>query len=102
MNTVYTRLGLIVRSYIGNNESGWLLLDYNSRKCIKTYPNDLECFEDVYGDSIKYHRPPTKAEISFGHGATHYREFHPMDCTNKNGKLKQWLKSADDGLRYYR
>jgi hypothetical protein len=51
---------------------------------------------------ITYHRNPTKSEIKFGHGATHYKDF-PMDlCINiKTGKLKKWLKCPQDGLRYY-
>jgi hypothetical protein len=51
---------------------------------------------------ITYHRNPTPAEIRFGYGAIHYREFTRREATNaKTGKLKRWLK-ADDGLRYYR
>lgn len=54
-------------------------------------------------DRVDAHRPPTPAEIRFGYGATHYKEFplvvwvHP-----KTGRLKRWIKCEFDGLRYYR
>jgi len=56
---------------------------------------------------ITYRRNPTKAEIAFGYGATHYKHFPIEKC--KTGRfyswgapiLKKWLK-GDDGLRYYR
>jgi len=46
--------------------------------------------------TIEYHREPTPAEVKFGEGATHYREFSEAEVTNK-----KWIK-ADDGLRYWR
>lgn len=50
----------------------------------------------------EYHRPPTQAEIRFGHGATHYRTFPIEECTKGETRvLKAWFV-ADDGLRYYR
>lgn len=50
----------------------------------------------------EYHRPPTKSEITFGNGATHYRTFAIADCTHAGTRiLKAWFV-ADDGLRYYR
>jgi hypothetical protein len=53
-------------------------------------------------DTITYHRNPTLAEIRFGYGAIHYRDFTRREAINaKTGKPKRWLK-ADDGLRYYR
>lgn len=51
--------------------------------------------------TVTYHRNPTKAEIKFGHGATHYRDFPVEECIHKDRSLKRWIK-ADDGLRYYR
>ena len=48
---------------------------------------------------ITYHRKPTPAEIRFGHGATHYRDFPVAECLKKDGELKKRLK-ADDGLIY--
>lgn len=50
--------------------------------------------------TVIFWRNPTKAEINFGYGAIHYREFKFEECSNKEGKTKKWLK-ADDGLRYY-
>lgn len=46
-------------------------------------------------------RKPTPAEIKFGEGATHYRDFTIAEIgINKTGQLKRWF-IADDGLRYY-
>lgn len=53
-------------------------------------------------EKCTYHRPPTKGEISFGEGATHYRDFDVEECCHPNTRfLKNWFV-ADDGLRYYR
>jgi len=61
--------------------------------------NDLSILND---DTIEYHRPPTKEEIKFGEGATHYRSFILNEIgVNKTGKLKKWFVALD-GLRYYR
>lgn len=52
---------------------------------------------------ITYHRAPTKSEIRFGHGATHYRTFPVEECCHKGTRiLKRWFVAKDDGLRYYR
>ena len=51
----------------------------------------------------QYHRPPTKGEIKFGEGATHYRTFDLEDCCHRGTRiLKRWFVAKDDGLRYYR
>lgn len=51
---------------------------------------------------VEYNRPPTKGEIKFGYGATHYRTFPIEDCCHPGTRiLKKWFK-ADDGKRYYR
>lgn len=53
-------------------------------------------------ETITAWRRPTPAEIRFGHGAPHYRDFDPIEWVTDNGHtFKQWIK-ADDGLRYYR
>lgn len=50
---------------------------------------------------VEYHRPPTRAEIKFGEGATHYRTFTVEECCFPGTRiLKKWFV-ADDGLRYY-
>lgn len=50
---------------------------------------------------ITYHRNPTPAEIRFGYGATHYRDFTVEECCHKGTRFtKTWIV-ADDGLRYY-
>ena len=51
---------------------------------------------------VTYHRPPTRGEIAFGEGATHYRTFPVDECLKPGTRfLKAWFV-ADDGLRYYR
>lgn len=60
---------------------------------------------DAYHDEkspIQYHRNPTKGEIKFGYGATHYATFNRSECINKEGNLKKWFLSHRDNLRYYR
>jgi hypothetical protein len=52
---------------------------------------------------LTYHRPPTKSEIRFGHGAIHYRDFTPEECCFPGTRIpKKWFVASDDGLRYYR
>ena len=52
--------------------------------------------------TVTYHRNPTKGEIKFGEGATHYRDFTVDECCVPGTRfLKTWFV-ADDGLRYYR
>lgn len=50
---------------------------------------------------ITYWRNPTKAEIAFGEGAIHYRDF-PESQMRIGNRYKRWFKAKDDGLRYYR
>ena len=50
---------------------------------------------------ITYHRPPTKGEIKFGEGATHYKDFDLDFIMKKDGTCKEWIKCPVDGLRYY-
>ena len=54
-------------------------------------------FKPENPENCVYYRPPTKGEIKFGYGATHYREF-----TTEEHKNRHWFKSLDDGLRYYK
>ncbi|MFP5470841.1 MAG: hypothetical protein ACLGGV_04535 [Bacteroidia bacterium] len=51
--------------------------------------------------TIEYWRNPTKAEIKFGHGAIHYREFDFKYCFSEEGYLKYKIKALDDNLVYY-
>ena len=52
-------------------------------------------------ETARYHRNPTEAEIRFGHGATHYREFKFSECYNPKTQCpKKRLKAKDDGLWY--
>ena len=53
-------------------------------------------------ETITYHRKPTKGEIKFGEGATHYKDFETCFCWNDNTDMpKRWLVCPYDGLRYY-
>ena len=52
-------------------------------------------------DVLEYWRKPTKEEIKFGHGATHYRNFDFDSCFDENGFLKLKVKVSDDSLIYY-
>jgi hypothetical protein len=49
---------------------------------------------------IEYSRKPTKSEIKFGHGATHYKSFDESACSKKDGSIKKRLKCPIDGLIY--
>ena len=51
---------------------------------------------------IKGHRNPTKGEIKWGSGATHYKDFDRSEWLKKDGSLKKWIVCQLDGLRYYR
>jgi hypothetical protein len=50
---------------------------------------------------ITYWRNPTKEEIKFRHGATHYRDFDVKICFDEEGFLKLRAKASDDKLIYY-
>lgn len=50
---------------------------------------------------ITYWRNPTKAEIKFGHGAIHFRDFDFKLCFNEAGYLKYRAKATDDNLIYH-
>lgn len=69
-----------------------------------THWNDIRDRLPVRPDvtHVEYHRPPTKSEIAFGHGATHYRTFTVEEaCFGGTRILRKWFV-ADDGKRYYR
>jgi len=67
---------------------------------MKRKPQGLPVRDDV--TECQYHRPPTKSEIRFGHGATHYRTFSVEECCHKGTRIKKrWFVAKDDGLRYY-
>jgi hypothetical protein len=51
---------------------------------------------------ITGHRSPTMAEIKFGYGAIHYKEFDRELWVKPDGTLKQWIVCPFDGLRYHR
>jgi hypothetical protein len=51
-------------------------------------------------DNIDCHRQPTKQEIKFGYGATHYCRVSVKDFKRRDGTLKKRIKL--DGLWYSR
>ena len=51
---------------------------------------------------IECSRNPTRGEIAFGYGATHYRDIPTEWLIKPNGKFKKWTIHKGDGLRYYR
>ncbi len=52
---------------------------------------------------VEYNRPPTKAEIKFGHGDYHFRFFTVSECCWPGTRFtKRWIVAPDDKLRYYR
>jgi len=62
--------------------------------------NDLQILNS---QELECKRPPTKGELKFGEGATHYRSF-PLSVVGlkKNKAIwKDWFIAPDDKLRYY-
>lgn len=41
---------------------------------------------------VEYWSNPTKAEIAFGYGATHYRDFKLKEVLKKDGTIKRWVR----------
>lgn len=50
-------------------------------------------------ERVRYSRPPTPAEIKFGHGCRHYIDVAAEKCQKDSCGLKKWIV-AEDGLRY--
>jgi len=72
-----------------------------AREQIKRITERLPVRDDV--TECTYHREPTKGEVSFGAGATHYRTFPVEDCCFPGTRvMKRWFVATDDGLRYFR
>lgn len=49
---------------------------------------------------VQGHRPPTKSEIKFGMGATHYKNFYLKILVKPDGTLKSKIKCKIDNLIY--
>ncbi len=52
-------------------------------------------------ETLTYWRRPTKEDIKFGHGATHYRSFDFESCFDEDGFQKDKVRASDDALIYY-
>ena len=48
---------------------------------------------------VEYWSNPTKAEIAFGYGATHYRDFKLQEVLKKDGTIKRWVRD-ESGRRW--
>ena len=55
---------------------------------------------DLNYKNVAYSRKPTKAEIAFGYGATHYRSFPLKEVIGNNGQIKKRLFAKDEQLWY--
>lgn len=83
---------------------------YAAKQCVADHGMHRDARAHVHRvpvlDNIEechYHRPPTQAEIRFGHGATHYAIFRIEECCYPGTRIaKRWFVSPYDGLRYYR
>lgn len=49
---------------------------------------------------VGYSRKPTKGEIAFGYGATHYRSFPLKEVVGNNGQIKKRMFAQDEQLWY--
>lgn len=69
---------------------------------MKKVPRGLPVRDDV--TECEYHRPPTKGEIEFGYGATHYRTFPLEECCWPGTRIpKKWfvVQEVNGPVRYY-
>lgn len=52
---------------------------------------------------VPAYRNPTKSEIKFGYGATHYKDMPRLLWLKADGvTFKRWTVCPIDGLRYFR
>lgn len=70
----------------------------NIKKFLGNYPWMSE--KEIETQSMMCCRNPTRGEIAFGYGATHYRDFPLEACINKQGKIKKRLFAKDEQLWY--
>lgn len=79
-----------------SKEKAKLIECYNkfldSHRWLSTW--DLDC------KYVGYSRKPTKAEISAGYGATHYRSFPLREVIGNRGQFKKRLFAKDEQLWY--
>lgn len=66
------------------------------------YDTIEECQNHIDNKEIEFHRKPTKGEIKFGHGSTHYKDFKIKDLKVINGRIQTRVKCPIDGLIYTR
>lgn len=60
--------------------------------------NDLQILNK---QEFEVHRQPTKGEIKFGEGATHWLTVNFADVLDKEGNIKKWFVNPYDKLIYY-
>ena len=67
------------------------------------YPTLQDVKNHIDNREIEFHRKPTKGEIKFGEGATHYKDFRIGDLKlRKDGRVPTRVKCKIDGLIYTR
>ena len=72
------------------------------RDYLTAFGHTAEQIDKIILTPIIGHRKPTKAEIKFGEGAAHYKDFDRFLWIKSDGKVKKWIVCPHDGLRYYR
>lgn len=87
-------------SFIKTNSIGRIYLQN-----IQTIKKDGKLLYDCRRSVIHAWRNPTRSEIKFGHGVTHYKDFEGIaffQWLKTDGSRKRWIVDTYDGLRYYR
>lgn len=101
MKTCYAHLGQHSACLKGYADECKEAKSYEFADLLKELIEQGYSLEVLNSQSIELRRPPTKDEIKFGEGATHYRDFLIGEVLDKEGNIKQWVKAKDDLLRYY-
>ena len=83
----------------GENRDKGVFYDYTDKQIIQEIKGRID---DILDFSVTYYRNPTKSEITWGAGATHYKDFSFNEVVKPNGYPKKWIVCPHDGLRYYR
>ena len=93
------------KCWCGATEMMWMVYTFYDEcrtKCKTLQEAKAWVDETLSVTTQSYKRPPTKAEIAFGYGATHYLDIPENICLKRDGLPKKWLVNPTDGLRYTR
>ena len=91
--------------WCGAPEMMWMVYTFYDewRTMCKTLQEAKDWVDETLSVTTQnYKRPPTKGEIAFGYGATHYLDIPENICLKRDGTIKKWLINPMDGLRYTR